>query len=78
MGAGYTLEHAKNMLKLWMDAEEILAGGTVKSYKIGNRELTRIDLKEIRQSVTFWQNQVNILSGETNGLNIRQVVFRDI
>ncbi len=78
MADGYTLEHAKEMLDLWMKCEKVLAGGTVKSYKIGNRELTRIDLKVIRQSVTYWKNQVDILSGETNGLNIRQVVFRDL
>ena len=76
--AGITLEHAQQMLTLWMECERVLAGGTVKSYKIGSRELTRLDLKEIRQSVIYWQNQVNILSGTTNGLNVSRVVLRGL
>lgn len=66
---GITLEQAQAKLTLWLAAEESLA--VSQSYEIqveGNmRRLTRADLKEVGQRITYWNNKVVSLSGQANG-----------
>jgi hypothetical protein len=72
------LSFAKDMQAAYYDCERVLVEGSVKSYKIGNRELTRLDLADIRKGQAFYDKQVAILSGTANGRSGRMVVPRDL
>lgn len=52
-----TLEIAEKRLNEWLDAEAAL--NHVGSYQIGERTLTYRDLKEVRESIDYWQSKVN-------------------
>lgn len=52
-----TLEIAEKRLIDWLDAEAAL--NHVGSYQIGERTLTYRDLKEVRESIDYWQSKVN-------------------
>ncbi|SHN77332.1 DUF6148 family protein [Desulfitobacterium chlororespirans] len=54
-----TLEQAEEHLKAWLNAE--LSVTTGQSYKIGSRELTRANLAQIRERVTYWRKEVERL-----------------
>lgn len=71
----YTLDTAKTHLQAWLDAE--LAISTGQSYKIGSRELRRADLKEVREQILFWRNEVARLSGRGNR-RVMRIVPRDL
>ena len=66
------LVDAKEMLSLWQDAEKKLASGTVKSYAIGSRNLTYIDLKEITERISYWENKIKNLQISASGKKIRR------
>lgn len=52
-----TLEIAEKRLNEWLDAEAAL--NHVGSYQIGEKTLTYRDLKEVRESIDYWQSKVN-------------------
>jgi Family of unknown function (DUF6148) len=58
--AGITVERAQAMLELWLAAEEALA--TSQSYTIqtdgSSRTLTRADLKQVGERVSYWQGKL--------------------
>lgn len=54
-----TLEIAEKRLSEWLEAEAAL--NHVGSYQIGERTLTYRDLKEVRESIDYWQSKVNSL-----------------
>jgi hypothetical protein len=58
--AGITLEQAESKLQTWLNAEDKVAAN--QSYSIAGRSLTRADLSEIRETITFWDNKVQNLS----------------
>lgn len=66
------LEYAQEMLSLWRDAERKLASGTVKSYAIGSRNLTYVDLRDIKERITYWENKVKELQLLASGKRIRR------
>ncbi|MNJ44799.1 hypothetical protein D3C77_398650 [compost metagenome] len=47
-----TLEEAKAMYKLWSDAEAALA--TSQSYRIGQKSLTRADMKTVLERKRYY------------------------
>lgn len=66
--AGITLAQAEARLAEYMAAETaVLERG--QAYRIADRELTRADLKEIRDGITYWQNQVDRLT--RGGIRVR-------
>jgi len=70
--AGITLAQAEEKLTAYLDAEEkLLAGG--QSYTIAGRTLTRADLVEVRKGVTYWNDQVKLLSQASEGRRVRGV-----
>lgn len=75
---GLTLEKANEHLNAWLDAE--MAVSTGQSYKIGSRELKRADLKEIRESIKFWQGKVQLLTtpGRRAKSRVMRVIPRDL
>lgn len=52
-----TLEVAEKRLSKWLEAEAAL--NHVGSYQIGERTLTYRNLKEVRESIDYWQSKVN-------------------
>lgn len=49
---------ATDMLAAYIAAETAVLGG--QAYTIAGRSMTRANLKEIRDGVTYWQNKVNV------------------
>jgi len=73
--AGYTLAQAQAQLDSWVAASLAVSSG--QRYKIGERELWRVDAKEIRDSIDYWNNQVVIMTNQNNGRSrARTVVVR--
>ena len=62
-------------LDMYYEAErQILAGA--QSYAIGNRQLTRANLAEIRKTISALEDELENLAGKSRGVS-RRVVFRD-
>ena len=75
--AGWTLEQARTHLQAYLDADLALATG--KSYRIGSRNLTRLDAAEVKERINFWSNEVERLeSGRPKGIRQMRVVIRDL
>jgi len=41
-------------LDMWLEVDESIAKGG-QSYTIGNRAITRADLKEVRANIDYWE-----------------------
>lgn len=54
-----TLELAEKQLEKWIEAEMQLTH--VGSYTIGDRTLNYRNIKEVRDSIDYWQSKVNNL-----------------
>lgn len=65
-----TLAQAETQLVLWIAADAALAAG--QSYRIGERQLTRVDAEQVRANINYWENRVMALSdGRSRGLRVR-------
>ena len=64
---GITVEIAREKLNTWLEAEEALA--TSQSYTMGTMSLTRADLKQVRENITYWNDMVTKLEGAGKGRN---------
>ena len=60
----YSREIIEKKLQKYLDAEDALLSG--KRYKIGTREWTRLDLKEIQIDRAYWENELNKLDRKSN------------
>lgn len=60
MAAGITFEIASARLTLYLTAEAKVLGS--QAYKIGDREMTRAELKEIREGISYWSGLVDQLN----------------
>lgn len=77
--AVFTKELCKKKLNTWLEAEEAVATG--QSYQIGNRMLTRADLKQIREQMEYWAGKLaQAEAEEKNGGRNRayRAVIRDV
>lgn len=74
MSAAISLETAREHLEEWLEAELKVTQG--QSYTIGKRALTRADLAEIRKTIDYWENKVNMLETRGGRRNYR-IVPRD-
>lgn len=73
----WTLQEARENLKMWLKAEQAVATG--QSYTIGTRSLTRASLREITERIRFWRAEVSRLErGISTGVRIKRVVPRDL
>lgn len=63
--AGITAAQAETQLALWIAADAALAAG--QSYRIGERQLTRVDAEQVRANIVYWENKVASLSNSRNG-----------
>ena len=64
---GITVEIAREKLNTWLEAEEALA--TSQSYTMGTMSLTRADLKQVRENITYWNDMVTKLERAGKGRN---------
>ncbi len=69
--AGITLAQAEARLDEYLAAESAVLGG--QSYQIGSRQLTRADLKDIRDGIAYWENKVQRLSQTSGGPRVRGI-----
>lgn len=74
----YTLEEAQEMLKLCKDALRELVSGQAKSYKIGSREYTALDINDLNKQIIYFSNLVEALSGSVRTTRVARVVPRDL
>lgn len=51
---------------MWLDAEQAVAQHG-QAYGIGDRTLTRADLREIRRQVAYWQREVSAWAAKAAG-----------
>jgi hypothetical protein len=73
--AGINLTQAQAQLDGWIAASAAVQAG--QSYKLADRELWRTDAKEIRDSITYWNDMVVTLTNKANGRSrARTVVTR--
>ena len=63
--AGITAAQAETQLALWIAADAALAAG--QSYRIGERQLTRVDAEQVRANIGYWENKLASLSNSRNG-----------
>ncbi|GEM_PF-515561 len=57
--AAWTLEEAKDMLKVWLDCEKAIALN--QSVTIGEKTFTKTNAAHIRKQITYWKTQVEQL-----------------
>lgn len=77
--AVFSKKLCQQKLNTWLAAEEAVATG--QSYQMGTRMLTRADLKQIREEMEYWANQLAIVESEEkqNGRNrVYHFVPRDV
>lgn len=64
--SGITLTEAEAKLAVWMAAETKIANG--QEARQGDRVLKYADLKEVRESITYWETKCKELdSGDGSG-----------
>ncbi|MSS16115.1 DUF6148 family protein [Porcincola intestinalis] len=74
----YTLAEAQKMLGLVKEAHMELITGQAKSYKIGTREYTALDLDDLMKQIEFFSNVVESLSGSVRTKRVARIVPRDL
>lgn len=60
----YSKEIIQKKIDEYLEAESALLTG--KRYKIGTRELTRMDLSEIQKGRSYWENELAKLENKSN------------
>lgn len=66
---GITIETAEEQLAIWIAASTAVANGQKYSIDTGNgsRSLERVDAKEIRAQIDYWQAKVAALTPADQG-----------
>lgn len=76
--SAYSLTEARSLLALYKEAEVALVDGQAKSYKIGTREFTAIDLPWILQRIRELAKTIEGLEGNVRTKRAVMVVPRDL
>lgn len=76
--SAYTLREAQEHLALWKECFRALAEGQAKSYRVGTREFTALDLDEVRKTIEWFKNEVDLLEGNSRTTRVRCVIPRDL
>lgn len=74
----YTLAEAQEMLQLCKTALQELISGQAKSYRVGTREFTSLDIDDLWKEIEKFSNLVEALKGETRTKRVARVVPRDL
>jgi hypothetical protein len=73
--AGITLDQAQQQLDTWLAASMAVSKG--QAYELEGRKMTRANLAEIQQAITFWDAKVKSLTPtRRRGARVRYVVPR--
>ena len=72
----FTIEECKEMIALYIEAEKAVLTG--KRYRIGTRELERVDLDEIVENRVKWGNRLRALQNGGKTRIIRRIVPTDM
>ena len=75
--SAYSLTEARSLMALYKDAEIALVDGQAKSYKIGSREFTALDLPVILQRIRELAKTIEGLEGNMRTKRAVMVVPRD-
>ena len=70
-----TLTEAEEMLTLYITAEKAVLKG--QAYSIGDRSLTRADLRWIAEERRKWETKVEQLSSSRTGPTVKRILPRD-
>ena len=76
--SAYSLSEARSLLALYKVAEIALVDGQAKSYKIGTREFTALDLPVILQRIRELAKTIEGLEGNMRTKRAVMVVPRDL
>lgn len=60
--AVFSRKLCEQKLNTWLAAEEAIATG--QRYQIGTRMLTRADLKQVREQMEYWSQQLVMVENE--------------
>ena len=74
----YTLTEARTMLELVKEAHKELITGQAKSYRIGTREYTALDLDDLMKQIEYFSNLVEAFSGGVKTKRVARVIPRDL
>ena len=74
----YTLTEARQLLALYKEAEIALVDGQAKSYKIGSREFTSLDLPVIQQRIRELAKTIEGMTGGARTTRAVMVIPRDL
>ena len=74
----WTLAEAQEMVGELKKAIRSIVSGTAKSYKIGSREYSALDLNELQAQLNYFGNIVESLSGKGRATRVSRVVRRDL
>ena len=72
---GITLEIAVERVQMYLKAETAVLGGQSHRFADG-RELTRADLREIREGLAYWSSHVDRLNPSPTPLPARAAIGR--
>ena len=71
----YTKDEIMEMIQEYTKAEKAVLTG--KSYKIGTRELTRLNVDEIRKGRAYWENELSKTNSKGR-IKVRRGVPRNL
>ena len=66
------------MLSLCKVALNELVSGQAKSYRVGTREFTALDIDELLRLIRYYSDLVETLSGKARNVKVARVVPRDL
>lgn len=66
-------ETAQRHLDMWLEAEAAVSTG--QSYQIEQMVLTRASLKQIRESIAFWEKKVAEAEAEERGRGRNRIYY---
>lgn len=76
--SAYTLKEARDKLACWKDAEDKLASGQAKAYKIGTREYTALDMDKIVRQIERFAAIIDAYEDQRMQTRVKSVVPRDL
>ncbi len=74
----YTLPEATEMLTLCKTAYREIISGQAKSYRVGTREYTSLDVDDLMDQIVYFSNLVEALSGNARSKRVARVIPRDL
>lgn len=74
----WTLKEAEKMLDACKKALKGIITGEAKSYRIGTREYTALDVEDLKKQIEYFGNLVEALSGNVRTKRVARVVPRDL